>query len=81
MRQSRKNNAWAMDRRGVGQIVVGEAHEIAYLDLPPICAQPKGMLLSATMFKRSQLTQMGSKLFQTGTVARVFTVRVERIYF
>jgi hypothetical protein len=48
-----KYNAQAMEGGGVGQAVAGEALEIACVDLPPICAQPKGMLHSVTMFKRS----------------------------
>jgi hypothetical protein len=53
IRRSRKYNAQATEGGGVGQAAVGETHEIAYVDLPPICAQPKGNMLSATMFKRS----------------------------
>jgi hypothetical protein len=59
---------------------MGETHEIAYVDLPPICAQPKGKPLSATMFKRSYLTQKWAKLFETCTVGRIFSMRVERIH-
>jgi hypothetical protein len=53
MRRSREYNALATEGAGVGQADVGETHEIAYVELPPICAQPKGKPLSATMFKRS----------------------------
>jgi hypothetical protein len=53
MRRSRKCKAYAMEGGGVGQAAVGGTHEIAYVDLAPICAQPKGKPLSATMFKRS----------------------------
>jgi hypothetical protein len=64
----------------VGQAAEGETHEIAYVYLPDICAQPKGKPLSATMFKRSQLTQILSLLFQIGSGGRVFSMRVERTY-
>jgi hypothetical protein len=58
MRRSRKYSAQATEGGGGEQAAVGETHEIAYVDLPPMCAQPKGKLLSATMYKRSQLTQI-----------------------
>jgi hypothetical protein len=44
---------WATEGGDVGHAAMGEMHEIAYVDLPPICAHPKGKLLSATMFKQS----------------------------
>jgi hypothetical protein len=72
MRRSRKYNVYATEGVSVGQAAMGETHEIARVDLPPICAQPKGKLLSATIFKRSQLTQTWSKLFQKRTDRRVF---------
>jgi hypothetical protein len=56
MRRSRKYNELATEGRGVGQAVVAETHEIAYVDLPPICAQPKGKPLSTTIIKRSYLS-------------------------
>jgi hypothetical protein len=52
MRRPRKYNAHATEEGGVGLAAVGETHEVEYVDLPPICAQPKGKPLSATMFKR-----------------------------
>jgi hypothetical protein len=42
VRRSRKYNAYATEGGGVGHADVGKAHEFAYLDLSPICAQPKG---------------------------------------
>jgi hypothetical protein len=33
-----------MEGGGVGHAAVKETHEIAYVGLPPICAQPKGKL-------------------------------------
>jgi hypothetical protein len=53
IRRSRNYYAYATEGGGVGQADVGETHEIAYVDLPRICAQPKGKLRSATLFKRS----------------------------
>jgi hypothetical protein len=69
-----------MEGGGVGQAAMGETHEIAYVDLPPICAQPKGKLLSVTMFKRSLLTQIKSERFFTCIIGRVFEMHVERTY-
>jgi hypothetical protein len=46
-------DAEATEEGGVRQAVVGETHEITHGNLPPICAQPKGKMLSATMFKQS----------------------------
>jgi hypothetical protein len=51
-RRSRKYNAQATEGGGVGQAAVGETHEIAYVDLPQICAQPKDKPPSPTIFKR-----------------------------
>jgi hypothetical protein len=79
MRRSRKYNAWATEEGGVGQAAVGETHETAYADLPPICVQPKGKLFSATIFERSQLTQIWSKLFEIGTVGRDFSMHIKQI--
>jgi hypothetical protein len=59
---------------------VRETHEIEDVDLPPICAQPKGKPLSATMFKRSQITQIWSKRCIIGTVRRVISMHVQHTY-
>jgi hypothetical protein len=42
----------AIDAGGVGHAIAGETHEIEYVDLPPICAQPKGKPLPAVFFTR-----------------------------
>jgi hypothetical protein len=46
-----------------GQAAVGDTHEIAYVDLPPICAQPDGKLLSATMLNDHDLLKYGENFF------------------
>jgi hypothetical protein len=53
LRRSRRYNAYATEGGGVGQVVMEKIHEIDFVDLPPISAQPKGKLLSVTIFKRS----------------------------
>jgi hypothetical protein len=35
VRRSGKYDAWETEGRGVGHAVVGETHDIAYVDLPP----------------------------------------------
>jgi hypothetical protein len=80
MQRSCKYDGFATEGGGVGQAAVGESHEITYVDLPPIFAQPKGNLLSATMFKRLKRTQNMSTLFETCTVGRAFSMRIERTY-
>jgi hypothetical protein len=65
---------------------LGETHKIAYVDLPPIYAQPKGKVLSATMFKRATMFKLATcsnmvKPFQTRSVGRVASMRVKNIYF
>jgi hypothetical protein len=43
---------------------LGETHEIAYVDLPHICAQPKGKLFSATCSNAHDLLKHGQKLLK-----------------
>jgi hypothetical protein len=43
---------------------VGGTHEIAYVDIPPICAQPKGKPLSATMFSDHDFLKLGHTFFK-----------------
>jgi hypothetical protein len=53
-RRSRKYNAHdATKGGGVGHATVGETHEITFVELSPICAQPKGKVLSTIISKRT----------------------------
>jgi hypothetical protein len=50
----------------VGQAAVEEMHQTAYVDLPPITAQPKGKVRLTTLIKCSQ-----TMLFEVRTIRRV----------
>jgi predicted glycosyltransferase len=78
MRRSRKFDALAIEGGGVWQAAAGETHEIACVDLPPICAQPKGRLSSNTMLKGLHLTKIRLNNFGTCHVGRTFSMRAER---